>query len=158
MRFWLNAACLGMPLAPFPLATHGPPGSGLLSYRTIGDALAERRRHPTATHNDPCQAAPRNRPPYNPFTTACPTITTKGAGGSQGPPGSYHPSGTRDFTIREYAVLSGLPWDYDLGPEGLNNKTKLLEQIGNLVSPMQARAMLEPVLELHRRIERESER
>lgn len=147
-----------MPLASFAAATHGPPGSGLQPYRTIGDALAELRRHPRATHNDPSMATLRNRQPYDAYTIACPTITTHGAGGSQGPPGSYHPSGLRDFTIREYAVLQGLPWEYDLGPEGLNNKTKLLEQIGNMVSPPQAKAMLQPVLELHRRIERESGR
>ena len=138
--------------------TYSPTGSGLLPYRTIGDALAELRRHPYATHNDPATATPRNRQPYDPFAIPCPTITTHGAGGSQGPVGSYHPSGTRDFTIREYARLLGLPLDYDLGPEGLNNKTKLLEQIGNMVSPMQAKAMLEPVLQLHRRIERVSGR
>ena len=158
MRFLLNAACPGMPLPSFAVPTHGPPGSGLLPYRTIGDALADLRRHPSATHNDSSKATPRNRQPYDPHTIACPTITTHGAGGSQGPIGSYHPSGTRDFTIREYAMLQGLPWNYDLGPEGRSNKTKLLEQIGNMVSPLQAKAMLEPVLELHRRIERDSGR
>jgi len=145
-----------MPLPSFVVATHGPPGSGLLPYSTIGDALAEIRRHPRATHNDPSKATPRNGQPYNGYTISCATITTHGAGGSQGPPGSYHLSGTRDFTIREYALLQSLPWNYDFGPEGRNNKTKLLEQIGNMVSPLQAKAMLEPVLELYRRIERES--
>jgi len=157
-RFLLNAACPGIPLSSFAIATRGPPGSGLPPYRTIGDTLAELRRHPRATHNDPAKATPRNRQPYDPYTTACPTITTHGAGGSQGPVGSYHPSGTRDFTIREYATLQKLPLNYNFGPEGRNNKTKLLEQIGNMVSPPQAKAMLEPVLELHRRIERESAR
>ena len=93
-----------------------------------------------------------------PFATACPNFTTHGAGGSRGPVGRYHPSGTRDLTVREYATLLGLPSDYDLGPEGLSNKTKLLKQNGNMVSPFQAKAMLKLVLELHRRIKREPRR
>jgi len=144
-RFSLVVACPGVPLPPFPERTHGFEGSGLQSFATVGDALTELLLHSDATHHDESTAVSRDLVPYEPWDVQAPCITTKGSGtGGKGKPiGSYHPSGEREFTIRELAVLQGFPVDFDLGPEGLKNKGALVTGIGNSVSPLYSRALYE---------------
>ena len=50
-----------------------------------------------------------------------------------------HPSGTRDFTHREFACLQGFPLEHRFG------STSVKKQIGNAVPPPVARAILERV-------------
>jgi DNA (cytosine-5)-methyltransferase 1 len=52
------------------------------------------------------------------------TITTGGAN-------SYHPSGRRDFTLRELACLQGFPKTHNF----VGTKTKIRRQIGNAFPP-----------------------
>jgi len=156
-RFILVAACPGAPLPPFPAATHGP---GLLPYNYVAQALISLLEHPEATHNHPTKnATPRDLPSYDPYTVHAKCQTTKGAGGggTRETVGSYHPSGTRDFTTRESATLQGLPTDFNLGPEGLSNKGKLQEQIGNMVPPPLAKAVFVEVRKKLEEMEREDQ-
>jgi len=143
-RVILFGSCPGLRLPTIPPPTHGPAGSGLLPYITIADILAELARHPSATHNDTVgEHAPkaRNLPPYDAKRAAW-CITT---GGGKGRPGTYHPSGTRDFTLRELAMLQGFPWDFEFAA-GLT-KTQIRRQIGNAVPPPLARALYRAVRE-----------
>jgi len=143
-RVILFGACPGLRLPAIPPPTHGPPGSGLLPYVTIADTLAKLARHPSATHNSTSDGyAPiaRSLPPYDANRTAW-CITT---GGSNGRPGTYHPSGRRDFTLRELAMLQGFPWDFEFAA-GLT-KTQIRRQIGNAVPPPLARALYRAVRE-----------
>lgn len=57
-----------------------------------------------------------------------------------------HPSGTRDFTIREFAALQGFPHEHVFGTVGAKR------QVGNAVPPVVGRAVLGEVV---RALERE---
>jgi DNA (cytosine-5)-methyltransferase 1 len=52
---------------------------------------------------------------------------------------NYHPCGTRDFTIREYACLQGFP------PNHLFRGSYVKKQIGNAVPPSVAKVLFESI-------------
>jgi len=134
-RVILIASCPGTLLPEIPPPTHGL-AAGLRRYVTIADTLRDLSRHPNATHNDTTGIyAPKVRswPAYDANTFAW-CITT---GGSDGRPGTYHPSGKRDFTIRELACLQGFPPDFEFAA-GLTS-SMCRRGIGNAVPPVLAR-------------------
>ncbi|KAL8993057.1 MAG: hypothetical protein Q9188_007429, partial [Gyalolechia gomerana] len=67
------------------------------------------------------------------------TITCNGGG-------QVHPSGKRDFTIREFAALQGFPVEHVFAGVGAK------KQVGNAVPPVVGRMVLESVV---RALERE---
>lgn len=152
-RVILLASCPGTSLPEIPPPTHGPAGTaGLKRYVTIADTLRDLSRHPHATHNETTgMYAPKVRswPAYDANTFAW-CITT---GGSDGRPGTYHPSGKRDFTIRELACLQGFPPDFEFAA-GLT-PTQCRRQIGNAVPPVLAKVVFKAVREA---LEREDAR
>jgi hypothetical protein len=64
-----------------------------------------------------------NKMPWNPNIPLARTITTHGGYGN------YHPSGKRDFTLREYAIMNGFPARYEFF------ETNAKTQIGNAFPP-----------------------
>ena len=52
---------------------------------------------------------------------------------------NYHPSGTRDFTLREYAALQGFP------PNHVFAGSYVKKQIGNAVPPVVAKVLFESI-------------
>lgn len=119
-RLIMIAAAPGEVLPTFPPSTHGP---NLKSYNTIGKALSMvKQRDPL--HN--LTTVKWHQPPRRPFDAdrLADTITT---GGST----SYHPSGERNYTIREYACLQGFPNCHRF----LGTKTQIIKQIGNAFAP-----------------------
>jgi len=52
---------------------------------------------------------------------------------------NYHPSGTRDFTLREYASLQGFPLNHVFRGTGVK------KQIGNAVPPCVAKVLFESI-------------
>ena len=117
-------------LPSFPKPTHGPPGSGLRPYVTIGDAISN--IPPNATYHEITEAKFRNgmrRLPY-PSSNLALTLTCNGGRNN------YHFSGGRHFTNRERACLQGFPTHYSWAD---NRRTEVTEQIGNAVPPIMAK-------------------
>jgi DNA (cytosine-5)-methyltransferase 1 len=52
---------------------------------------------------------------------------------------NYHPSGKRDFTLREYAALQGFP------PNHVFAGSYVKKQIGNAVPPCVAKVLFESI-------------
>ncbi|KJZ75777.1 hypothetical protein HIM_04934 [Hirsutella minnesotensis 3608] len=123
-RLILIAAGPGYSLPPFPNATHSETsGSGLKSFTTIGQAV---RSIPPGTQMHNVESARHFRPPkaaYSPNRLAG-TMTTSGTE-------LYHPSGRREFTLREYACLQGFPNRHRF----FGSKTSIRRQIGNAFPP-----------------------
>ena len=51
----------------------------------------------------------------------------------------YHPSGLRNFTLREFACLQGFPLEHEFGP------TRIRKQIGNAVPPNVAKILFDHI-------------
>ncbi|KAI9779190.1 MAG: hypothetical protein M1816_003647 [Peltula sp. TS41687] len=124
-RLILFASCPGEVLPPFPKPTHsGDPNTcpryGLAPLTTINDAIGNIPR--SAANHDPETAQRLSLPPYSGDIPLPRCITTSGGQ-------NVHPSGTRKFTLREFACLQGFPMDYKFGD------TRVLKQIGNAVPP-----------------------
>jgi DNA (cytosine-5)-methyltransferase 1 len=62
------------------------------------------------------------------------TITCSGGAGN------YHPSGKRDFTLREFACLQGFPLEHKFAGNAVKR------QIGNAVPPCAAKAFYEEIV------------
>jgi hypothetical protein len=112
----------GTPLPPFPAYTHGDPGSGLLPYRKISDAIM-RIPDDAPQHQEYMKPfrVPKKKLPANVFAKC---ITTNGGD-------NYHPSGHRNYTPRELAELQMFTMDYSF----CGKETKIRAQIGNAVPP-----------------------
>jgi DNA (cytosine-5)-methyltransferase 1 len=121
----------GIPLPPFPKPTHGPEGSGLLPYVSIGDALEKLERLGQRDSNDlyhqPKKMTVINGQPYDPYSRFINCIMTSGVT-------NLHPSGKRNFTTRELALLQSLPHDHCL----TGSQTTAIKQIGNMFPPVMA--------------------
>lgn len=129
-RVVLIAAGPGERLPPFPEPTHSASGvDGLKPLTTIRQALRNiqfdddrhdiaivKRHHPSRLSYDPNRLAM--------------TITT---GGGE----SHHPSGTRDFTLRELASLQGFPRHHRFR----GTRTSVKKQIGNAFPPNTVRVL-----------------
>jgi len=103
---------------------------------------------PVVTVNRTLLKIPPNAPDHNPEELIFPdrrrmkpwdgnailprTMTTSGGQ-------NYHPSGTRDFTLREYASLQGFP------PNHIFKGSYVKKQIGNAVPPCVAKILFESI-------------
>ncbi|KAL8729440.1 MAG: hypothetical protein Q9181_004997 [Wetmoreana brouardii] len=122
LRLFMIASCPGEALPPFPKPTHSdsPKTTRLLPWTTVNDAL--RSVPPGARNHEPAQCKPCQKEPYCGNTTVL-TVTCNGNG-------LYHPSGLRNFTIREFATLQGFPVEHHFS----DVETK--KQVGNAVPPI----------------------
>jgi len=123
-RLIIIASCPGEVLPEMPAPTHSETGSnGLKAFVSVNQVLAtipaNASNHEKTKVFDPS----RRQPPWDGNKILPRAITTGGGG-------NYHPSGDRDFTVREYATLQGYP---------LNHKfagSYLKKIIGNSVPPI----------------------
>ncbi|KAL1843898.1 hypothetical protein VTJ49DRAFT_6841 [Mycothermus thermophilus] len=134
-RLIMIGAAPGEKLAPFPPTTHSKDGAGgLLPWTTPKAAL----RGITENYDHPLHDIRRARfdvprPRWDP-TKLAKTITTHGGH-------NYHWSGTRDFTLLEYAVLQGFPKWHRF--EGGSVK----KQIGNAFAPSVVRLLYKHLID-----------
>lgn len=125
----------GETLPELPVPTHGLPGGGLLPWNTIHTAIHD---IPDGTpDHDVSPSLERwqlrgTRQPYNEFQPAR-TVTCNGG------EFNYHPSGTRQFTCREFACLQTFPMDYQFSNQ------QVRRQIGNAVPPKLSKAIYREV-------------
>ncbi|KAL8829143.1 MAG: hypothetical protein Q9170_006303 [Blastenia crenularia] len=133
LRTFVIASCPGEPLPPFPQPTHSslPSLTGLLPWTTINSIIDS--IPPDALDHEPEKCKVRDELPRSGDRIAK-TITCNGGG-------QVHPSGKRDFTIREFATLQGFPLEHVFGAVGAK------KQIGNAVPPPVGRRVLESVVE-----------
>ncbi|KAL6721852.1 hypothetical protein ACLMJK_000957 [Lecanora helva] len=132
VRLFLIASCPGEPLPPFPKSTHSkdPAETGLKPWTTINEAI--NTIPPDWSDHDPAFMRSLNYPPHTGDEIAkC--ITTSGG------QNNCHPSGTRNYTLREFANLQSFPLGQKFGMKGVR------KQIGNAVPPIVATALLEEV-------------
>lgn len=122
-RLIMIAAAPGEQLPTFPPATHGNGTGGLKPYNTIGKAIANIRRRDPLHNLDTVKLHHPPRQPLDPNRLAD-TITTSGST-------SYHPSGERNYTLREFACLQGFPTCHRF----VGTKTQITKQIGNAFAP-----------------------
>ena len=125
-RLYANTTCSPGELLPeFPEPTHAkaPQASGLKPWATINEAIAG---IPSGWPNhDKRKTRKRPRPPFDGNTQAkC--MTTSGGD-------NYHPSGLRNYTVREFACLQTFPMEH-MWP--VASATLLKQQIGNSVPPV----------------------
>lgn len=112
----------GEKLPPFPPPTHAENGAGgLKPFTTARHALHQIGR----AHNDPLHTPKLLDRPRTPWDPNGPLPNTMTCGGGQ----NYHWSGTRDFTLREYALLQGFP------PFHRFEAPAIKKQIGNAFPP-----------------------
>lgn len=117
----------GEHLPSFPRDTHG----GSRPFTTLRDAVGTNLIPGQDQHNlSDVEARPKAKNPYNPDTKAMNVITCSGGH-------SYHWSGKRDLTIREYANIQGFPREH--GFVGAHTVCK--KQIGNAVPPTMAKRL-----------------
>ena len=119
-RLIIIAAGPGEALPPFPEATHG---GNRRSFVKIHDCLksVEVSDELHNLHSVKYHHPPRRRLDANQLS---PTITTGGVA-------SHHPSGLRDYTLREYANLQGFPANHQFK----GTRTAIKRQIGNAFAP-----------------------
>ncbi|CAJ2504751.1 Uu.00g121450.m01.CDS01 [Anthostomella pinea] len=137
-RLIMIGACPGEDLPPYPATTHSEnprPGDGTKRWVTVKqmlDKIPPDLKERDDMHN-PAKLPVKNHAPWNPnvFLNRC--ITTNGGFGN------YHPSGLRDFTQREYAVLQTFSIDYTF------DKRFRKKQIGNAFPPMIVKALLKHI-------------
>ncbi|KAJ4297542.1 hypothetical protein N0V90_005434 [Kalmusia sp. IMI 367209] len=118
----------GLPLPAFPKPVHGPKGSGLRHWVTVGDALESLNRQGPAArdpYHRPEQEKVLSRPAVDPRTILAKCITTSGGE-------NVHPSGTRRYTPREIAGLQGFPPDYHFS----GTRSDATKQAGNAWGPI----------------------
>ena len=119
----------------FPKPTHGPEGSGLKPLVTIAEALRPITRHPNpgrlandVYHRPKFLSDPRPSYDFHSQLRGC--ITTSG-------PSSCHPSGLRNFTARETALLQSFPVGYKFA----GSRSEVKKQAGNAYPPVAAAAL-----------------
>ncbi|KAL8947224.1 MAG: hypothetical protein Q9222_006472 [Ikaeria aurantiellina] len=123
LRTFIIAACPGEPLPPFPSPSHTSSpclSNPLPAWTTINEILETVPPH--ARNHEPHKCIRRSEPPQS-GNRAARTITCDGGG-------QIHPSGKRDYTIREFASLQGFPLEHVFGDVGAK------KQIGNAVPPV----------------------
>ena len=119
-RLIIIAAAPGEALPTFPSSTHSESGSReTLPYNSIGNCIKQIRNGDSLHDLANVRYFQPPRRSYDSKTLAG-TITTGGLD-------SYHPSGTREFTLREFASLQGFPRYHIFR----GNKTSIKRQIGN---------------------------
>jgi DNA (cytosine-5)-methyltransferase 1 len=113
-----------------PIPTHSDnEEDGLKPFVTVNQTLSKIPHN--APDHDPERfrfADGRSMRPWNGDKILPRTMTTSGGQ-------NYHPSGTRDFTLREYACLQGFP------PNHVFLGCGVKKQIGNAVPPCVAKVL-----------------
>lgn len=133
-RLIIIAACPGEILPEIPPPTHSSqPSDGLKPFATINQTISQiplgsPDHDPESTH----QYNGRAMPSYDGNAILPRAMTCSGGQ-------NYHPSGERDFTIREYASLQGFP------PNHLFRGNYIKKQIGNAVPPSVAKILFESI-------------
>jgi DNA (cytosine-5)-methyltransferase 1 len=123
-RLIVIAAAPGEKLPPFPPPTHANQGSGgLRPLRTIRDAIAD---IPPGDELHNLERVKRYAPTKAPYDANRPSLTITTASTN-----AYHPDGSRDFTLREYASLQGFPIHHRFH----GNRSEVKRQIGNAFPP-----------------------
>ncbi|OAA40157.1 C-5 cytosine methyltransferase DmtA [Beauveria brongniartii RCEF 3172] len=123
-RLIMIASAPGEQVPPFPAPTHSEyGGNGTKPFNTVASTLARVRRGDSLHNPEDVQSFHPPRPSWDANTLGR-TITTGGAN-------SYHPSGRRDFTLRELACLQGFPKTHEF----VGTLTKIRRQIGNAFPP-----------------------
>jgi DNA (cytosine-5)-methyltransferase 1 len=117
-----------------PAPTHSHQGiGGLKPYVSVSDTLAS--IPPNAPDHDPSSlifANSRRMRSWDATEILPRAMTTSGGQ-------NYHPSGERDFTLREYAALQGFPSHH------LFTGSHVKKQIGNAVPPCVAKVLFESI-------------
>lgn len=120
----------GNSLPPFPEPTHGPSGSGLKPYVSIGAALEFLERLGERAGRDEYHTLHEQIPPekwlYDPYTKFVDCILTSG-------PKCRHWNGEK-FSPRELAILQSLPYFHRLS----GTRRQAIKQIGNMFPPVMA--------------------
>ncbi|KAL9131499.1 MAG: hypothetical protein Q9217_000578 [Psora testacea] len=135
-RFFIFASCPGEPLPDFPEPTHCKLADQHLypdrrPYMTVNEAITGIPTNISLHNPDTVQRL--NNPPFDGNLPLRSTITC--ASGAR-----YHPSGSRNFTLREIACLQGFPLEHEFG------KTRVRKQIGNAVPPIVAKTFFEQII------------
>ncbi|KAI0904311.1 S-adenosyl-L-methionine-dependent methyltransferase [Ustulina deusta] len=129
---WI-ASCPGEALPPFPMPTHAETGRELPAPVTLRSVLTNatlgsRNRDPLHNVEDMLSRARKStRFPKKPYDDRCQigTVTTSGSERA-------HPSGKRDFTLRELADIQGFPREHTF----VGKMTPISRQIGNAFPPV----------------------
>ena len=138
-RFSIMAACPGHILPEWAKATHGP---GLSPFRTMHDAVSTITQPVHGIMAQSRKLAVR-QPATNPHEPLKNCITTTGTKDT-------HWSGTRNFKLQELAVLQTFPQSYHFaGKFG-----QILEQMGNAVPPLTAKAECTAVIKALRKMDK----
>ncbi|KAM3479053.1 hypothetical protein MY5147_001917 [Beauveria neobassiana] len=123
-RLIMIASAPGEQSPSFPAPTHSEfGGNGTKPFNTVASTLARVRMGDNLHNPEDVQTFHPPRPSWDANTLGR-TITTGGAN-------SYHPSGRRDFTLRELACLQGFPKSHRF----VGTWTKIRRQIGNAFPP-----------------------
>jgi DNA (cytosine-5)-methyltransferase 1 len=129
-RLVIIGAGPGEILPPWPKETHSVDGAdGLLPYITINQALARISPRQTSTHSPKSPTRFQKRA-YDGNTILPRAMTVNGGQ-------NYHPSGERDFTLQEYAVLQGFPSTHQFVAPYIK------KQIGNAFPPCTVQVIYE---------------
>lgn len=133
--FNANRCRRGTPLPPFPKPTHGTRATGLKRFVSVADALQPLERLGDRALNDeyhrPQDLKPKNKTPYNPYTSFLKGCVTTSGGEN------YHYSGTRRYTAREMSLLQTFHLKYRFS----GSRTQAIKQIGNAFPPVMAEAL-----------------
>jgi DNA (cytosine-5)-methyltransferase 1 len=117
-----------------PAPTHSENGEdGLLPFVTVNQTLS--KIPPGAPNHDPDRLVftdGRSMRPWDGNKILPRAMTTSGGQ-------NYHPSGTRDFSLREYACLQGFPLNHAFLGTGVK------KQIGNAVPPCVATVLFKSI-------------
>ncbi|KAM3461989.1 hypothetical protein NHJ6243_004443 [Beauveria neobassiana] len=123
-RLIMIASAPGEQSPSFPAPTHSEfGGNGTKPFNTVASTIARVRMGDNLHNPEDVQTFHPPRPSWDANTLGR-TITTGGAN-------SYHPSGRRDFTLRELACLQGFPKSHRF----VGTWTKIRRQIGNAFPP-----------------------
>lgn len=121
-------------LPKMPLPTHSENGEdGLEPFVTVNQTLSKIPLD--ADHHDPDRlvfADGREMKTWDGNKILPRAMTTSGGQ-------NYHPSGTRDFTLKEYACLQGFPLNHVFLGTGIK------KQIGNAVPPCVGRVLFKSI-------------
>lgn len=110
----------------FPPPVRSEHGSdGLRPWRTVRDFLEEIKDLPRGPLHEP-EKMPRLYEPRRNFDDRFQTVMTRGK--------ILHPSGERELTLLECAILQGFPKDYDWTDPQVK-ESEIRKQIGNAVPP-----------------------
>jgi DNA (cytosine-5)-methyltransferase 1 len=113
-----------------PSPTHSDEDPALPDFVTVNHALSQIPED--APDHDLSSLDVKNFQPWDGDAILPRSMTTSGGQ-------NYHPSGKRDFTLREYAVLQGFP------PNHIFAAPSIKKQIGNAVPPCAAKVLFESI-------------